>query len=123
WKVVQEYYTTREEVRCDAWKDEVQHLLIFSGLFSAVVTAFLVESYKALQQDPSEVSVLLLSRISVQLDSLSNATQTSQIPALSGPPLSSSRRINSFWFLSLVFSLTSALVSIVAMQWIREHLR
>ncbi|KAF9522891.1 hypothetical protein CPB83DRAFT_776354, partial [Crepidotus variabilis] len=45
----------RDKARCDAWKDEVQNLLIFAGLFSAVVTAFVVESAKSLQTDPAEL--------------------------------------------------------------------
>lgn len=34
---------------CDVWKDEIQNLLIFAGLFSAVVTAFTIESYQLLK--------------------------------------------------------------------------
>ncbi|KAF9478482.1 hypothetical protein BDN70DRAFT_776691, partial [Pholiota conissans] len=34
---------------------------------------------------------------------------------------SSSIRINIFWFISLVLSLTTVLVGTIALQWLREH--
>ncbi|KAF8164660.1 hypothetical protein BJ912DRAFT_255367 [Pholiota molesta] len=55
--------TGADTVRCDAWKDEVQNLLIFAGLFSAVVTAFVIESYKFLQPSPNDAAVVYSSRL------------------------------------------------------------
>lgn len=62
WTTLLEPPLKMDKIRCDAWKDEVQNLLIFvscvphpllasakiikAGLFSAVVTAFVIESYK-----------------------------------------------------------------------------
>ncbi|KAF8899338.1 hypothetical protein BD779DRAFT_1431892, partial [Infundibulicybe gibba] len=37
---------------CGGWNSEIDSLLTFAGLFSAVVTAFTVESYKLLQPIP-----------------------------------------------------------------------
>ncbi|KAJ3498889.1 hypothetical protein NMY22_g19560 [Coprinellus aureogranulatus] len=45
----------KDAERCKVWKDEVSNILIFAGLFSAVVTAFIIESYKSLRKDPVEV--------------------------------------------------------------------
>ncbi|KAF9532480.1 hypothetical protein CPB83DRAFT_759418, partial [Crepidotus variabilis] len=39
---------------CSGWRDEVDKLLIFAGLFSATVTSFLLESYGRLSEDPSD---------------------------------------------------------------------
>ena len=89
-----------------------------AGLFSAVVTAFIIESYKALKQDPSEV---LLSRILAQLESRVNGTDILTIPTFTPNP--SDIRINILWFLSLIFSLTTVLIGIISLQWLREHLR
>jgi hypothetical protein len=36
-------------------------------------------------------------------------------------PNSSSTRINTLWFLSLVFSLVTVLIGTIALQWLREH--
>jgi hypothetical protein len=41
---------------------------IQAGLFSAILTAFIVEVYKGLQEDPVETSARLLLRITMQLE-------------------------------------------------------
>ncbi|KAJ7929622.1 hypothetical protein B0H13DRAFT_2539766 [Mycena leptocephala] len=51
----------------ESWKGDMDGLLIFSGLFSASLTAFLVESYTTLQPDPGVTSAALLAQISRQL--------------------------------------------------------
>jgi len=38
-------------------------------------------------------------------------------------PEPSAVRINILWFLSLIFSLATVLIGIIALQWLREHLR
>ena len=89
-----------------------------AGLFSAVVTAFIIESYKALKQDPSEI---LLSRILAQLEGRANGTD---IPTPSKfTPTPTEIRVNILWFLSLIFSLTTVLIGIISLQWLREYLR
>ena len=96
-----------------------------AGLFSAVVTAFIIESYKNLKQDPADTSNILLMRILAQLEVRANgmdiSPQSLTIPMFT--PTSSDIRINTLWFLSLIFSLTTVLIGIIALQWLREHLR
>ncbi|KAJ3509696.1 hypothetical protein NLJ89_g5081 [Agrocybe chaxingu] len=112
------------------WKGDMDSILIFAGLFSASVTAFIIESYKTLNPDPSDATVLLLSQISQQLGSLS--TNTSSI--LGSPPLLildqdnfsppiSALICNILWFLSLGFSLVSALSATLVEQWTRHYLQ
>ena len=95
-----------------------------AGLFSAVVTAFIIESYKGLKQDSGDVANDLLLRILAQLEGSTNgtaATQSLTMPTFT--PSSTAVRINILWFLSLIFSLATVLVGIIALQWLREHLR
>ena len=89
-----------------------------TGLFSAVVTAFCVESFKLLDQDPEDVMVLLLGRISARLD----GTNGTQIPIPTDPHATTpfARRINIMWFSSLVLALSTAFVCILVKQWLRE---
>ena len=98
-----------------------------AGLFSAIATAFIIESYKTLKQDPSDLSVVLLSQILSQLEHSANASLPTQLPhdsTLSGLLVTSSNlRVNAFWFVSLILSLTTVLVGTVALQWLREHQR
>jgi hypothetical protein len=90
-------------------------------LFSAVLTAFVVESYTSLKADPSQPTVQLLYRISLQLPN------SSELPALVPPfldftPAQSDVWVNALWFTSLVIALISALVAIFVKQWAREYL-
>ncbi|KAF5367933.1 hypothetical protein D9758_004340 [Tetrapyrgos nigripes] len=113
----------KEEV--EGWREDIDTLLVFAGLFSAAVTAFTVESYQWLQQDPTETNTQLLYQISLQLANLSQSSSIlpnnpSQEPFT---PTSSSIRINILWFLSLILALSSALLSILCKQWLREYCR
>ncbi|PPQ65973.1 hypothetical protein CVT24_011190 [Panaeolus cyanescens] len=115
--------------QCEAWKDEIQNLLIFSGLFSAVVTAFVVQTYDDLQPDPEHDIAMLLSQL-VQLQSpnaINNAGSAGipeeYWPGDSDSPSGSSIRTNICWFSSLVLSLIVVLVGTVALQWLREYQR
>ena len=64
-------------------------------------------------------------RILAQLEVRANGTditpQSLTVPMFI--PTSSDIRINILWFLSLIFSLTTVLIGIIALQWLREHLR
>ncbi|KAF4618776.1 hypothetical protein D9613_009779 [Agrocybe pediades] len=124
WEIALEPLMKREREQCDAWKEEVQNLLIFAGLFSAVVTAFIIESYKTLHVDPQDTMVTLLSHILVRLENGSaTGSPTSSLPSsqVTFVPDKSAERINSFWFISLVLSLATALIGIISLQWLREY--
>ncbi|KIK62632.1 hypothetical protein GYMLUDRAFT_42081 [Collybiopsis luxurians FD-317 M1] len=110
------------------WKEEVDTLLVFAGLFSAVVTAFTVQSYQLLGQsnDSNGMTVLLLVRISQQLNSSGTPPADLADPLLTTAGSESSWapiRVNILWFLSLSLSLSAALIGILCKQWIREAQR
>ncbi|KAJ6527106.1 hypothetical protein B0H19DRAFT_1335116, partial [Mycena capillaripes] len=58
----------------------MEGMLIFVGLFSASLTAFVIESYKTLRPDSGDSAVQLLSQISQQLAAATNGS-TFQLPA------------------------------------------
>ncbi|KAF9550438.1 hypothetical protein CPC08DRAFT_622631, partial [Agrocybe pediades] len=95
-----------------------------AGLFSAVVTAFVIESYKTLQVDPQDTMVSLLSQMLVRMEN-GTAISSPPAPTLFNPPPfvpnRSAERINIFWFISLIFSLATALIGIISLQWLREY--
>lgn len=103
------------------WNSESRHLIIIqAGLFSAVITAFIIEAYKLLQQDPQDAMVLLLAQISQQLANSTN--EPFSIPAQNNAfPLHFTRRINILWFSSLVLSLAAASIGILVKQWLRDY--
>ncbi|KAJ7598365.1 hypothetical protein C8J56DRAFT_769502 [Mycena floridula] len=101
------------------WDKDIDTVLIFAGLFSAVVTAFVIESYRWLSEDPADKMVRVLSRLS---EHLGTANITSNDQTLFTVD-SRSIRINCFWFLSLLLALSAASAGILAKQWLREYRR
>lgn len=94
-----------------------------AGLFSAVVTAFIIESYRTLTQDPAYVTIALLAQISNQLANGTNAIIASPTPDKVKYHIpGSSIRANTLLFLSLFFSLMCALVATLVQQWSRNYL-
>ncbi|THG99275.1 hypothetical protein EW026_g3043 [Hermanssonia centrifuga] len=110
-------------------KEDIDTLLVFAGLFSAIMTAFLIESYQLLLPSDTTTTIDLLKQISSQTHSytISNSSLNSTVLPLSDstepfePPLSAIR-INVLWFASLIFSLVSASFGILVKQWLREYL-
>ncbi|KAJ7137504.1 hypothetical protein C8R43DRAFT_1072169, partial [Mycena crocata] len=106
----------------ESWKSDMEGILIFAGLFSASLTAFLIESYKTLTPDPADKTVLLLAQISQQLAAAANGTNLN-IPISSPfkPPMTSII-CNLLWFISLGLALASALIATLVEQWARDFL-
>ncbi|KAL0572619.1 hypothetical protein V5O48_009338 [Marasmius crinis-equi] len=119
WKTVMKEVVDIDEAQCRDWDEDIDTLLVFAGLFSAVVTAFTIESYKWLSPDPQDTSVALLTQIAQQMR---NETIASTSPELFNAS-SSVIRINTCWFLSLISSLITALFGLLCKQWLREHRR
>ncbi|KAJ6503765.1 hypothetical protein C8R45DRAFT_1070321 [Mycena sanguinolenta] len=101
----------------ESWKCNMEGMLIFAGLFSASLTAFLIESYKTLNADPT---VQLLTQISIQLSGSSNCSAVPPLPAYSPP--TSALVCNGLWFTSLGLSLSCALVATLLEQWARDYI-
>ena len=145
WDFIQERILSHDEDMIADFADDIDTLLVFvsamlsrvhlylilkqAGLFSAVLTAFLIASLVLLQPDNSQTSVQLLSLLALQ-----NGAPARMQPFLNetaeGLPNStdfdvpvSVAAINTLWFTSLVVSLAAALFGILAKQWCREYLR
>ncbi|KAJ7644734.1 hypothetical protein FB45DRAFT_735403, partial [Roridomyces roridus] len=68
----------------ESWTNDMEGILIFAGLFSATLTAFIVESYPTLVPDPADATVQLLAQISQQLAAAANGS-TFHMPAPEPP--------------------------------------
>ncbi|THV02642.1 hypothetical protein K435DRAFT_652978, partial [Dendrothele bispora CBS 962.96] len=106
----------------ESWKGDMDGMLLFSALYSASLTAFIIESYKTLQADPADVSVDLLTQISRQLASLSNGTVMGFEAPAPFEPETSSLYCNILWFLSLALALTCSLLATFVQQWTRDFI-
>lgn len=89
-------------------------------LFSAVVTAFVIESYHDLQPDSGDSTVLLLQQILVTLQHNDSYDDLKPVPTTLQPftPRPSAVRVNALWFASLVISISTAFLAILGKQWL-----
>ncbi|KZV81056.1 hypothetical protein EXIGLDRAFT_578287, partial [Exidia glandulosa HHB12029] len=94
------------------------------GLYSAALTAFLIDSYKTLTQDPNDYVAQLLFQV-VSLNESVNVSNRATGPIRAPgegfvrPPRT--RWVNGLWFTSLVLTLSVALLCILAKQWLYEY--
>lgn len=83
-----------------------------AALFSAVVGTFVVDSYKALQPDPTTKAIQSLATIF--------APGSPTIIADQFQPAAADRIQNGLWFASSVISITTAFLCILTKQWLAE---
>ncbi|KAJ3546211.1 hypothetical protein NM688_g5540 [Phlebia brevispora] len=111
-------------------KEDIDTLLVFTGLFSAVLTAFVIESYQSLSPDPMAPVIHLLGRIADQTQSYTISSNTINstfrpdplhVARAFEPPLSAVR-VNQLWFASLAITLITASFAMLVKQWLREYL-
>lgn len=107
---------------CQNWGGEVDTLLVFAGLFSAILSAFVVEAFKWLMAGPDDRSADYLRQM-VAL--MSNSSVSAVETTINSPSLPDNvvAHVNAYWFGGLTLSLSSALIGIVCKQWLREYLR
>ncbi|KAI0683769.1 hypothetical protein BC835DRAFT_1310896 [Cytidiella melzeri] len=123
-KVVREF----DEEKLQNCKEDIDTLLVFAGLFSATLTAFLVESYQRLSEDTAGETLQAIRQLTAQTASyhiiggLLNATVYAPTTPAPFQPLAADIRVNVLWFASLLFSLITASFGILVKQWLREYL-
>ncbi len=92
------------------------------------MTAFIIESYKNLSEDPTTTTNMLLQQISSQTNSYAihdgflNSTARSTASSQPFEPSLAALRVNILWFASLIFSLATASFSMLVKQWLREYM-
>ncbi|PVG04036.1 hypothetical protein CPB86DRAFT_842303, partial [Serendipita vermifera] len=99
------------------WNDSLNTLLIFAALYSAILTAFIIESMKLLQEDPAETTRDILFSISHQL-------ANNSIPAFQRVEYETPEYavvVNGLLFTSLSCSLIAALLAVLALQWVANY--
>ena len=110
--------------------DCVNEWRLQAGLFSGTLTAFIIDRYQNLQQNPAQQSAFLLQQSTVLLNQISHQLSSlgAQFPAnlsLPGYTLQASAsdvRVNTYWFMSLVCSLSAALLATLVQRWARDHM-
>ncbi|KAI0261639.1 hypothetical protein BC834DRAFT_461903 [Gloeopeniophorella convolvens] len=112
----------------EGWKGDADGILVFTGLFSATVATFLGISLQSLQQNSQDISAFYLAHLyQLNAANAANGTPPSLPSTLSDPTAfsvsASAIWVNALWFVSLVMSLTCALLATLLQQWARRYLR
>ncbi|KAF5393119.1 hypothetical protein D9757_001096 [Collybiopsis confluens] len=100
-------------------RDGLDSMLVFAGLFSAVVTSFLIEASQNLQADYTQLSATLLYEL---VSNSGGSSLSPPNPASEFVPGARDVWINGLWAISLTFSLVVALASVLIKQWLRRYL-
>ncbi|KAF8827760.1 hypothetical protein HHX47_DHR4000059 [Lentinula edodes] len=104
--------------------DSLDILLVFAGLFSAVLTTFVAQTSQALSQDYTQLSSSYLQEVTALLRANGNETTLAGIPLTSTAfaPATTDIWLNGLWFISLTLSLSVALFAVLAKQWLRQYM-
>ncbi|KAH7101889.1 hypothetical protein BKA62DRAFT_701726 [Auriculariales sp. MPI-PUGE-AT-0066] len=120
WRIYQERAGERDEDLIEGWKETLDVLLVFAGLFSAVCTGFILESHRRLEPDWEEITAR---------SAYAQWASTHGGPPLRTNPTSPDHFVatrdvtatNWLWFLSLSLSLLVSLLAILSKQWISQY--
>ena len=103
-----------------------------AGLFSAILTTFIIDSKQNLKVSSDDQIVYYLQQNVAMLDQISRqifsiapqfsipSTHPAPFPAFK--PLASDIIVNAFWFMALIFSLSAALLATLVQQWVRDYM-
>ncbi|KAL0959329.1 hypothetical protein HGRIS_014590 [Hohenbuehelia grisea] len=103
--------------------DGLDLLLVFAGLFSAVLTTFVAQTSQSLSTDYSAVSASLLTElVSIQRAIANGASvvDISRSETTSGPSRGDTW-VNGLWFIGLTLSLSTALLAVLVRQWLHQY--
>ncbi|KAH7096217.1 hypothetical protein BKA62DRAFT_745128 [Auriculariales sp. MPI-PUGE-AT-0066] len=120
WNVYRDSAIETDNELLGRWNEALTAILVFAGLFSAVVTAFVIESTRRLQPDPAEYTA----RAVLAVLSHMNGSTISPIEVVNPAFFSAgatARTINSFWYFGLTTALAVSLLAILAKQWLLEY--
>ncbi|KAJ1307692.1 hypothetical protein OPQ81_001783 [Rhizoctonia solani] len=113
-----------DEDMVDGWNRSLDVILVFAALFSAISTAFLIESAKNLQEDPTETAAASLQEATILLRAIAaGQVLNSTSPVDTGfVPSPVAVWVNAIWFLSLSLSVSVSLVAMLAKQWCYSYM-
>ncbi|PBK85999.1 hypothetical protein ARMGADRAFT_890355, partial [Armillaria gallica] len=109
-------------------RGQVNILLVFAGLFSAIMSAFIAQSTGNLQPDYEKLlAFLLFDHINIHLALASgispdHITTSSTDPTTHFTPNPLDSCVNGLWFSSLTLSLATALFAVLADGWYCHYL-
>ncbi|KAH8824101.1 ankyrin repeat-containing domain protein [Flagelloscypha sp. PMI_526] len=100
-------------------------ILVFAALFSAIVTAFIIETFQSLEPDFPEIAVSLLIEQIALIRTGGNVTAMDAIPShlshSTEMPTRTDMWVNGLFLTSLALSLVTAFLAVLMKQWLQEY--
>ncbi|SJL04841.1 uncharacterized protein ARMOST_08212 [Armillaria ostoyae] len=127
WRTYEDESRIHDASMVEESRDNVDVLLVFAGLFSAVVTTFVAQTYQNLQVDYAAMSASLLYESVLVQRAIANGSSVNSIPpspfnpTITFVPATTDVWVNGLWFTSLFLSLTTALVAVLVKQWLHHY--
>ncbi|KAK0442834.1 hypothetical protein EV421DRAFT_2081960 [Armillaria borealis] len=127
WRTYEDESRNHDANMVEESRDNVDVLLVFAGLFSAVVTTFVAQTYQNLQVDYAAMSASLLYESVLVQRAIANGSPVNTIaasplnPTIAFVPATTDVWVNGLWFTSLFLSLTTALVAVLVKQWLHHY--
>ncbi|KAK7462773.1 hypothetical protein VKT23_007357 [Stygiomarasmius scandens] len=122
WNMYIDQAQSYDRALLEGWKSDMDGMMLFSALYSASLTALIIESYQTLQEDPADVTATVLTQMSRQLAFLANGTAMAFEEPSSFQLAPSAVVCNTLWFLSLALALTCSLLATFVQQWTRDFI-
>ncbi|KAF8601062.1 hypothetical protein BDV93DRAFT_586835, partial [Ceratobasidium sp. AG-I] len=116
WKLYKSEAQDYDGELVDRQHRNIDVMLVFAALFSAILASFLLDSKNMMRQDSSDVTNMLLERIAQRLEYPNSPFQPTETPVFE--PTVAARWINGLWFASLALSLAAALLAMLAKEWL-----
>ncbi|KAK0227836.1 hypothetical protein IW262DRAFT_1264603, partial [Armillaria fumosa] len=125
WRVHEDETRNHNTNMVEESRDNVDVLLV--GLFSAIITTFVVQTLQSLQVDYAAMSASLLYESVLVQHTITNGSSVNSIttstlnPTIAFVPATTDIWVNRLWFMSLFLSLTTALVTVLIKQWLHHY--
>ncbi|KAF7424809.1 hypothetical protein PC9H_010120 [Pleurotus ostreatus] len=110
----------------DRWRGGLDTLLIFIGLFSAIVTSFLIEAIGNLKPDPADKTNALLANLTEIIVSMGRINVSEPLHLIEPEgfePEPEDIRLNIYCFVSLIFALCTAALAVVGRDYLTRLTR
>ncbi|KAL1685520.1 hypothetical protein GGG16DRAFT_34347, partial [Schizophyllum commune] len=126
WRVLLDQESKRDAKAFQGLRDHLDVDLVFSGLFAAVVTTFVVRLSQSLQPDYAEISAaLLVEMVAVQRAMAKGESVDDVRPSKLGPGDVTASGLDywasRFWYLSLLLGLFAAFLAFIVRGWLHAY--
>lgn len=124
WREIHKDARSRDSERIQVHDNEVDTLLVFAGLFSAILTAFIIDVYKDLKQDSGDIAANVLQTILALIEGghlFDNTPDRADAALAKAHPSHTLTIVILLWFIGLLLSLAAALACIFMKQWLHAY--